>query len=491
METYFGDFQLGRLIFLRSLAALYLVAFMAALNQFPVLLGEHGFLPIPEFIKNVPFRAAPSLFYLSYSDRVFILVAWSGIALSSITLAGLAEKGPWWISLAVWLVLWVLYLSIVNVGQVFYRFGWETMLLEAGFFAAFMGSSRIMPSLIPILILRWMLFRVELGSGLIKLRGDECWRNLTCLIYHHETQPIPNPLSWYFHHLPHFVHRFGSLFSHFVQLVAPFGLFAPQAIAAFAGGLIIFHQLLLIASGNYSWLNWLTVVLGMTAFSDAIVKRIFPFELPATESRPPFFNQVLYVLVGVTLLLSILPTLNFFSRRQLMNASFNPIHLVNVYGAFGTVTKERYEIVLEGTEEAVLTEETKWKAYEFKGKPGNVKRLPPQIAPYHLRLDWLMWFLPFRVRVTENGLLNPGYELWFLRFSEKLLEGDPKTLQLLRGNPFKGEPPRFVRALFYRYQFTDFEERRRTGAWWKRALVGEYLPPIALSRLQNILAQEG
>ncbi len=490
METYFGDFQIGRLIFQRSLATLYLIAFIAALKQFPVLLGEHGFLPAPEFIRNVPFRITPSLFYFSYSDRLFTIVAWIGITLSSIALVGLPEKGPWWISGAVWLTLWVLYLSIVNVGQIFYSFGWETMLLEAGFFTAFLGSTRMMPSVIPILILRWMLFRVELGSGLIKLRGDECWRNLTCLYYHYETQPIPNSLSSYFHHLPKFVHRFSALFSHFVQLIAPFGLFAPQGVAAVAGGLIIFHQLVLIISGNYSWLNWLTVVLGITAFSDSILKRILPLDVPAAGARSFFYNQVLYALAAITLFLSIQPTLNFFSTRQLMNYSYNPVHLVNVYGAFGTVTKERYEIVLEGTDDAVVNPATKWKEYEFKGKPGDIKRRPPQLAPYHLRLDWLMWFLPFRVQVTESGIVNPGYELWFLRFTEKLLEGDQKTLKLLRVNPFTDQPPHFVRALFYRYQFTTSEERKKTGAWWKRTLVDEYLPPMSSSRLKNILALE-
>lgn len=487
METYFGDFQLGRLIFQRSLAGLYLAAFIVALNQFPALLGERGFLPASEFIRNVPFRSAPSLFYLSYSDRIFTMTAWFGIVLSSIVLVGLSEKGPWWISASAWLTLWVLYLSIVNVGQIFYSFGWESMLLEAGFFAAFLGSSRMMPSVIPVLILRWMLFRVELGSGLIKLRGDECWRNLSCLFYHYETQPIPNPLSWYFHHVPKSVHMSGAFFSHFVQLIAPFGLFAPQAVAAVAGGLIIFHQLLLIVSGNYSWLNWLTVVLAVVAFSDSILKKILPLDFPNAGARPPVYNQILYGLLVMTLFLSIQPALNFFSRRQLMNYSYNPVHLVNVYGAFGTVTKERYEIVLEGTEDAVLSPATKWKEYEFKGKPGDVKRPPPQIAPYHLRLDWLMWFLPFRVQVTESGIFNAGYELWFLRFAERLLEGDRKTLGLLRANPFSGRPPQFVRALFYRYQFTDAEEQRKTGAWWKRTFVDEYLPPVTLSRLKSIV----
>ncbi len=342
MESYFGDTQLVRLLFQRSLAALYLVAFIIALNQFPALLGEKGLLPVPEFIKYVPFKTTPSIFYLGYSDRFFSLVASAGIVLSLAALMGITERGSWWLSMGSWLALWVMYLSIVNVGQTFYSFGWESMLCEAGFFCAFLGSSRVAPSIIPILILRWMLFRTELGAGLIKIRGDACWRDLTCLFYHYETQPMPNPLSWYFHHFPGFIHVFGVLFSHFVQIIVPFGLFGPQKIAAAAGALIIFHQLLLIISGNYAFLNWITVILGITAFSDAILLRVIPFSFAVTAARPAIFNGILYALAAVTLFLSIPPALNFFKQNMYMNFSYNPLHLVNSYGAFGSVTKRRY-----------------------------------------------------------------------------------------------------------------------------------------------------
>src|SRR5207244_2357595 len=202
-------------------------------------------------------------FHWRYSDGLLRAVAWSGIALSALALAGATEAAPLPVSIAVWLVMWALYLSIVNVGQTFYSFGWESMLLEAGFFAAFLGPRHLAPPAIVILILRWMLFRVEFGAGLIKLRHDQCWRDLTCLFYHYETQPLPNPTSWYFHRLPKWLHRGSVLYSHFVQLLAPFGIFAPQPIASIAAALLISQQLLLIVSGNYAWLNWLTVVLGV------------------------------------------------------------------------------------------------------------------------------------------------------------------------------------------------------------------------------------
>lgn len=485
MDSYFDGVWLVRLLLQRGLAAIYLIAFLVVLNQFKPLLGEHGLLPVPAFVKYVRLRDAPSIFVWRYSDRFLDCVAWTGILLSMLALSGYSERGPVWLSVCVWLLLWALYLSIVNVGQNFYGFGWESMILEAGFFTAFLGPARIEPSLIPVLILRWMLFRTEFGAGLIKLRHDRCWRELTCLFYHYETQPLPNPLSWYFHRLPRFLHRISVLFSHFVQVIVPFALFAPQPFSSIAGGLIIFHQLWLIVSGNYSWLNWLTVILGVSAFSDSAMAGLIPFSFHETIARPAIFNAVLYVIAAGTILLSIQPAMNLLSKNQLMNYSYNRFHLVNTYGAFGSVTRERHEIVIEGTDEPAITEQTRWQEYSFKAKPGDPSRMPPQIAPYHLRLDWMMWFLPFRVIITGYGIHTPSYELWFLRLIQKLLENDKSALKLLQGNPFSTSAPTFVRALFYRYRYTNSSERRQTGHWWARQLIGLYLPPASLRNCAN------
>jgi hypothetical protein len=434
---------------------------------------------VPGHLTRVGFLDAPSLFHLHYSDWFLRAVTALGIALSLAALSGLCDAGPVGLSVAVWLLLWALYLSIVNVGQTFYGFGWESMLCEAGFFAAFLGPSGVSPSLIPVLALRWMLFRVELGAGLIKLRHDRCWRDLTCLYYHHETQPMPNPLSAYFHRLPRIAHRASVAFSHFVQIAVPFGLFAPQPIAAIAGGFIIVHQLVLIVSGNYAWLNWLTVILGFTAFSD----RTLALASPPLAPRSAAFDIALGILAVATALLSIQPTLNLFSKQQRMNYSWNPLHLVGSYGAFGSVTRRRYEIVVEGTDADAISETTTWREYEFKGKPGDVRRRPRQWAPYHLRLDWLMWFLPLSVGVIEDRrqLSILGHERWFVRLVEKLLEADPATLALLRADPFRGERPRFVRASFYRYRFAERREQRARGVFWERTYIGEYLRPHSLA----------
>src|ERR1700694_2325299 len=195
------DYWLSRLVVESALGLVYLVAFLVVRNQFRPLLGERGLLPAPEFLKVVSFRQAPTIFHLRYSDRLLGAVAWTGIALSAALVAGLPEAGPACLPMAAWLALWLLYLSIVNVGETFYAFGWESLLLEAGFLAIFLGSTRFAPSVLVVFLLRWLVFRLEFGAGLIKLRGDTCWRDLTGLYYHHETQPMPNPLSWVFHNL--------------------------------------------------------------------------------------------------------------------------------------------------------------------------------------------------------------------------------------------------------------------------------------------------
>ena len=486
MDWYFRDFSLVRLLFQRAMAAIYLIAFLAALLQFKPLLGAGGLLPVPAFLKRAGFWDSPSVFHWHYSDGFFRVVACAGTTLAVAALLGFSEAGPFWLSFVVWLLLWALYLSIVNVGQTFYGFGWESMLLEAGFFAAFLGPTNLRPSVIPILILRWMLFRTEFGAGLIKMRHDPCWRDLTCLFYHYETQPLPNPLSWYFHRLPKVLHKLSVLFSHLVQLIVPFGFFAPQPFAAIAGGLTVFHQLWLIVSGNYSWLNWLTVALGITAFDDRVLARVAPLGGYQNHPRPMPVEAMMYALGAATILLSLQPVRNLFSRRQLMNHTYNPFHLVNTYGAFGTVTKKRYEIVIEGTDEPRVTPATRWREYGFKAKPGDPRRGPPQIAPYHLRLDWLMWFLPFSATVTQQGLLTRGYEIWFVRLILKLLEADPPTLKLLRENPFKTGPPTYVRALFYFYRYTSRQEKKETGAWWSRRFIDIYLPPVSLRDLEEL-----
>ena len=456
----------------RGLGVIYLVAFLVALNQFRPLLGERGLLPAPRFLSRVTFRQAPSLFHLRYSDQLLTASAGLGIALSVLIVVGLIDAAPLLVWMLVWFVLWALYLSIVNIGQTFYGFGWESLLLEAGFLGIFFGPAGMVPPLVVIWMFRWLLFRVEFGAGLIKLRGDPCWRDLTCLYYHHETQPMPNPLSWFFHNLPKRLHNVEVLGNHFAQLVAPIGLAFPQPVSNLAGVIIVVTQGWLVLSGNFSWLNAITIVCAVAAFDNGALSRVLPVHVPVMSAPPLWYDGVLIALTVFILVLSYQPARNLLSRRQLMNFSFNPYHLVNAYGAFGAITRVRYEIVIEGTTAPELNDAAVWTEYEFKGKPGRLRRIPPQVAPYHLRLDWLMWFA---------AMSTPLDHPWFVPLLIKLLENDQATLKLLRGNPFPHAPPTFVRARLYRYRFTSSRERRETGNWWVRDLAGDYVPPVRLA----------
>ena len=465
------DYWLARTFFQRALGAIYFIAFLVTLHQFRPLLGERGLLPVPEFLARVRFMDAPSIFHWRYSDRLLVAVSCAGLVLAASAVLGLPDLVPTPLAMVVWFALWAMYVSIVNVGQTFYSFGWETLLCETGFLAIFLGNAQVPPPITLVFLIRWLLFRVEFGAGLIKMRGDPCWRDLTCLYYHPETQPMPNPLSWYFHLLPKRFHRFEVLGNHFAQLVAPIFLFAPQPVASIAGLIVLGTQGWLVLSGNFAWLNFLTIALAISAFDSAALGRVFPLTPSVVQVTPAWYLVIVLAVTALIVLLSYRPARNLLSRRQIMNASFDPFHIVGTYGAFGSVTKERFEVVIEGTAEPVLTPQTVWREYEFKGKPGDVKRRPPQVAPYHLRLDWLMWFA---------AMSSPMYHEWFVPLLGKLLESDRPTLRLLRRDPFGGQPPRFVRALLYLYRFTTPTEHRETGAWWYRELVGDYAPPVSL-----------
>jgi hypothetical protein len=473
-------YWLARLVFQRGLALICFIAFLAALNQFRALCGERGLAPIQGFVKHVPYHESPSLFYLAPRDPVFAAAAWAGIVLSAFALLGFSERYGTWLSMLVWALIWILYLSFVNTGQIFYAFGWESILLEACFLAIFLGASRTTPQHIPLWLIRWLLFRVMFGAGLIKLRGDACWRQLTCLDWHYETQPMPNPLSWFLHWAPEWTHKGGVLFNHFAELIVPFGYFLPQPIATIAGVITIVFQASIMASGNLSWLNLLTIVLALPTIDDKVWSWIIPWHAPVTASPE---RLEIYAQIGIaclTAVLSIPVVINMLSARQVMNLNYNPLHLVGTYGAFGSVTRPRFEIVVEGTQDTVPTGATQWREYEFKGKPTDVKRMPPQVAPYHLRLDWLMWFA-----AMSNYYDNP----WFIAFMNKLLEADPATLSLLKQDPFDGRRPEYVRALLYEYHFTTPQEHRQSGAWWSRKYAGVYLQPVSLksTEFRNLL----
>src|SRR4051812_12716919 len=363
----------------RGVAAVYGIAVLSTLAQFPALLGERGFLPVPRLIARAGKAVGPTLFRWRYSDTLLRAVAITGGVLAALLVVGLPQLGPPWVPMLVFLAIWLLYLSIANVGQTFYGFGWESLLLEAGFTAAFLGSNESAPPTTIMILFVWLVFRLEFGAGMIKMRGGEEWRNLTALYYHHETQPMPNPVSRYAPLPPKPIHRLEVLGNPFAQLVVPFFLFLPQPIASIAAALVILTQGWLVISGNFAWLNWITIVLAFAAVGDSAVHWLIP-AIPADLGQdaplPVYWLAITLVATALLVVLSFWPARTLLSRNQLMNASFNRWHLVNAYGAFGSVTRRRYEIAVEGTLDPAPTPNTDWLEYRFKGKPTEPGRMP-------------------------------------------------------------------------------------------------------------------
>nr|WP_236778871.1 lipase maturation factor family protein [Agromyces seonyuensis] len=473
----------------RGVAALFVIAFATNLVQFPALNGERGLLPATELLewargsKRRGRMLGPTLFrVVRYTDRRLRALCAGGILLGALLVVGVPQLGPPWAPMLAFLALWIGYLSLLPLGRTFLGFGWEMLLCEAGFVVAFLGSDDQPPPTATIVLCWWLVFRLEFGAGMIKVRGGREWRDFTALTFHHETQPMPGPLSRQAHLLPRWFHRAEVAGNHLAQLVAPWLLFVPivsiwtpapwpLVVGAAGAAVVIGTQGWLILTGNYAWLNWATVVLACSAIGVPGSAPRAATDLPATIDGLPLYW---FVVTGAVALLyaalAVRPIANLASPDQLMNASFNRFQLGNAYGAFGTVTRERIEIVVEGTLDDDPVDEASWREYAFRGKPGDLARLPPLVAPWHLRLDWLMWFLP----------LGRSPEQWFEPFLLRLLEADPATLRLLAADPFEGERPRWVRAVAYRYRFADRATFRRERVRWVRDRRRPYLGPVGL-----------
>ncbi|HEY2388468.1 MAG TPA: lipase maturation factor family protein [Candidatus Binatia bacterium] len=492
------SYWLTRFVLLRLLGVVYLAAYLSLALQVLPLIGAHGLLPAASYLARVEthigagaarFLAVPTVFWWGAGDRVLVVGAWTGVVVSLVVALGFANS-------LVLAFLWALYLSFINIGQDWYGYGWEIQLAETGFLAIFLCPlldprpfPRRPPPFAVIVLYRWLIVRIMLGAGLIKLRGDPCWRDLTCLYYHYETQPIPNPVSRTLHFMPHWFNQLGTLFNHVTELGAPWFAFGPRRARHAAGAVMLAFQIFLIVSGNLSFLNWLTIVPILACFDDSVWRRFLPAAAVArAEGRAaaavPSRAQRIAVaaLVVVVAILSIGPVANLLSSRQIMNTSFSPLALVNTYGAFGSVGRERDEIVFEGTSDPVPGDDADWKPYEFPCKPGDVMRRPCFVAPYQPRLDWAIWFA---------AMSTPERYPWTLHLVWKLLHNDPGALSLLAGNPFRDAPPRWIRARLYRYAFAPPGDP--SGAWWTRTLVGEWLPPLDRDdpRLHRFLAAYG
>jgi predicted DCC family thiol-disulfide oxidoreductase YuxK len=511
--TYFW----ARRWFLRALGLTYLIAFVSLWVQVDGLIGSDGMSPLNQFLPAVraqlgqgAYALLPTLCWFNSSNAFLHFLCGGGVVVSLLLIFGIAQA----LSLA---VLFGFYLSLTIAGQTFLNFQWDVLLLETGFLAIFFAPWRLWPrelmlwpvSAIPatpapvsravLFLLKFLLFKLMLMSGVVKLTsGDDSWgwvnhsfhwSALTALDYHYWSQPLPTVFSWWADKSPEWFKHFSVAFCLGVEIVVPFFIWAPRRPRLIAAGLMIFLQLAIAITGNYCFFNLLTIALCLLLIDDAVVSRMegrAPASGASQELRPPITESVKYRLSIYAAIIVIIVTVPI--NAWLIFSAFKPrarpphtlaniyeqleaFRIVNGYGLFRVMTKDRCEIVLEGSIEGV-----EWLPYEFKWKPGDVKRAPGWCAPHQPRLDWQMWFA-----ALESPQQNP----WFVGLIVKLLQGSHDVNRLLAHNPFPDEPPRYVRAMFYRYRFTTVSELRQTGSWWKRQELREYLPTVSLDQLRN------
>jgi lipase maturation factor 1 len=417
----------------------------------------------------------PTLLWLSSSDAALRVIWIAGVCLSLLLVFGVNAR-------LLRFALFVLYLSVDTAGQVFMSYQWDALLLEAGFLAVFLGSEVVI-----VRLFRWLLCRLMFLSGAVKLAsGDPTWRNFTALPVHYQTQPLPTPLAWYFYQLPGWFQRVSVGFLFFVELGVPLLVLAPRRVRHFAAFAIIVLQILILLTGNYAFFNFLAISLCLFAFDDRALARVMPKRMverltpPSAGKSPPkqsldgppsVWKAVCTVVASLILFSSGFEMVGELSGRHWYPAdevirAISPFEIVNTYGLFAVMTTSRPEIIIEGSNDGVT-----WLAYEFKYKPGDLSRCPRVAEPHQPRLDWQMWFA---------ALGNYRTDPWIVEFLERLLEGSPQVLALLRHNPFPAAPPRYIRAQLYEYRFTTKAERRATGEWWHREWKGTYVPEVSL-----------
>jgi predicted DCC family thiol-disulfide oxidoreductase YuxK len=488
-----ASYSITRWLFLRALGAVFLVAFVSLWMQIRGLIGHDGILPTDRFMSAAKeqcesrgiglerYYLLPTLCWFNASDHFLNLQCAAGTLLAALLIVGVAPVP----CLA---LLWLLYLSLVVAGREFLSFQWDNLLLEAGFLAIFFAPLQLWPralreappSRLVLWLLRLLLFKLMFSSGCVKLvSGDPAWRNLTALTFHYQTQPLPTWPGWYANLLPLWFQKFSCAAMFAIELGAPFFIFAPRRLRFIGAAALVFLQILIFVTGNYTFFNWLTLALCILLLDDFVYRRFFPGKLLAylsfnhqlsTISLRRYVTVPLAVfviaiyVVQLSFTLGLRPT--WLYPVAVADARLGPFRTFNTYGLFAVMTTSRHEIIVEGSNDG-----ENWLPYEFKYKPGDVKGRPGFVAPLQPRLDWQMWFAALG---SYQG--NP----WFVQFCQRLLQGSPEVAALLAKNPFPDKPPKYIRAEVYDYHFTTAPERRASGAWWTRELIGEYLPPVSL-----------
>jgi hypothetical protein len=466
-------YRLVSALFLRLLGLIYLIAFISLGTQIQGLAGSRGIIPIADLLAEFAgnsgierYVQVPTLFWLNASDAALNIAIIAGCAAAVLILLQ-----RW--SRPALITAYVLYLSCYHPCQPFLHFQWDGLLLEAGFLAIFLTPN----SRVVILLFRWLLFKLRFMSGLAKLTyHDPAWSGLTALDTYFEVQPLPNPLSWYAHHLPEWLLRAGTAGTLVVELVVPFMMFLPRPWRFAAAWLTILWQVLIILTSNHNWFNFLTIALCLFLFDDRALQRVLPGRiwnlLDWPTLAPPHTNIVsrgaLGMLAGLILLVSSVQFWDLTTHKGNPDTLLGKVvsyaetfRIANKYHVFPTMTTKRIELEIEGS-----TDGREWRTYHFKYKPQALDERPQLVIPRQPRLDWQMWFVP----------LHPKYMPWFESFLYALLDNSPTVTALLRDNPFPDEAPHYIRVLAWQYHFTDAEERAATGNWWRREYLGPFRP---------------
>jgi lipase maturation factor 1 len=475
--TYFH----ARRWFLRALGAIFLIAFLSFWMQADGLIGAQGVLPVAQFLEAAraqlggsAWLALPTLCWLNSSNAFLHFLCGAGAVLSALLIAEIAPA----ICLV---VLGVLYLSLTIAGQTFFSFQWDILLLETGFLAIFIAplnwwSRRDRPAPLSrpaLFLLQFLLFKLMLLSGVVKLTsGDPSWWNLSALDYHYWTQPLPTMLGWWADKSPEWFKHFSTAFVLIVEIVAPFLIWFPRRLRLLGCGFLVLLQIVIGLTGNYAFFNLLTLALCLLLIDDAV----WPRRSRLTNATPtgrawPVWVPVLVIILtmplnGFLIYNGFKPEAQWPPAIESLYNVVAPFRIVNSYGLFRVMTKERPEIVIEGSDNGI-----EWKPYRFKWKPGALDRVPGFVEPHQPRLDWQMWFA-----ALSDVRQNP----WFIGLALRLLENSPDVVGLLGENPFPKTPPRYLRANIYRYHFSSLEEHQKTGAWWRREDERVYLPLVSL-----------
>lgn len=489
-KTYY----ISRFLYVRGIALIFLIAFISLHMQVCGLFGRDGILPIGDLMSHVSsslsspglskFFIFPTIFWFDSSNGFLIAACVVGELAALAATLGL-------MSMLNLFVCWLFYLSFVISGSEFMSFQWDILLLEAGFLSIIWAPPAVLsfpfkkvknaeekPSLVGLWLLRWLLFRLMFMSGLCKiLSGDTTWLDMTALVYHFETQPLPTPLAWFAHHMPLWWQKLSCIVMFIIELGAPFLIFTPARLRHICFLLLVSLQILILLTGNYTFFNLLTILLCTSLIEDSFWKKLLSENQTWVGSLIPdtaIISRKRFIALPLVALVLFMNFANLSVRHlgfsiapvRMLMAVLEPYHLANSYGLFAVMTTSRVEIQLEGSSDG----ET-WKAYEFKFKPGSLRRAPPVVAPFQPRLDWQMWF-------AALGTLEDN--TWFTRFAHRLLAGSKDVTYLLAYNPFPKEPPKFLRAKKFEYHFSSWNELITGGQWWTRDECGDYMPVVSL-----------